>query len=222
MYSKLAILAAVLATVSGGSAQATTVELGQSSQNFTLYGMGDDGFGNGTYTVGQGSSTFNGTTSTFTLSGNITSGFTGSYSFVTTYSGADTPTGGPNAPQAQSNPIFPESFFYTTLAPSTSMTLYLTTTAGDFSEALVTNGNFVANTGFGFSFVSTTCTGISVCDQFLVGETNGASISGPVTMSVTFPSAVPEPSTWAMLILGFAGLGFMAYRRTSKPSLMAV
>jgi light-regulated signal transduction histidine kinase (bacteriophytochrome) len=26
-------------------------------------------------------------------------------------------------------------------------------------------------------------------------------------------SAVPEPSTWAMMILGFAGLGFMAYRR---------
>jgi hypothetical protein len=26
-------------------------------------------------------------------------------------------------------------------------------------------------------------------------------------------SAIPEPSTWAMLILGFAGVGFMAYRR---------
>jgi hypothetical protein len=29
-------------------------------------------------------------------------------------------------------------------------------------------------------------------------------------------SAVPEPSTWAMMILGFCGLGFMAYRRKSK------
>jgi hypothetical protein len=26
-------------------------------------------------------------------------------------------------------------------------------------------------------------------------------------------AAVPEPSTWAMLIFGFAGIGFMAYRR---------
>jgi hypothetical protein len=33
-------------------------------------------------------------------------------------------------------------------------------------------------------------------------------------------SAVPEPSTWAMLILGFAGIGFMAYRRTSKLAWM--
>jgi hypothetical protein len=37
-----------------------------------------------------------------------------------------------------------------------------------------------------------------------------------------FLAAVPEPSTWAMMILGFAGIGFMAYRRKSKPSLMAV
>jgi PEP-CTERM motif len=34
-------------------------------------------------------------------------------------------------------------------------------------------------------------------------------------------SAVPEPSTWAMMILGFAGIGAMAYRRKSKPVLMA-
>jgi hypothetical protein len=33
-------------------------------------------------------------------------------------------------------------------------------------------------------------------------------------------SAVPEPTTWAMLILGFTGIGFMAYRRKSKPALM--
>jgi hypothetical protein len=26
-------------------------------------------------------------------------------------------------------------------------------------------------------------------------------------------ASVPEPSTWAMMILGFAGVGFMAYRR---------
>ena len=33
---------------------------------------------------------------------------------------------------------------------------------------------------------------------------------------------VPEPSTWAMMILGFGGVGFMAYRRKSKkPALMA-
>nr|WP_063993589.1 PEPxxWA-CTERM sorting domain-containing protein [Bradyrhizobium sp.] len=31
-------------------------------------------------------------------------------------------------------------------------------------------------------------------------------------------TSVPEPSTWAMMILGFAGLGFMAYRQKNKSS----
>jgi hypothetical protein len=31
-------------------------------------------------------------------------------------------------------------------------------------------------------------------------------------------AAVPEPSTWAMMILGFSGVGFMAYRRKGKPA----
>jgi hypothetical protein len=34
-------------------------------------------------------------------------------------------------------------------------------------------------------------------------------------------SAVPEPSTWAMMVLGFAGVGFLAYRRNSKSALIA-
>jgi hypothetical protein len=43
------------------------------------------------------------------------------------------------------------------------------------------------------------------------------------TLDIIGPApAVPELSTWAMMILGFAGVGFMAYRRQSKPALMAV
>jgi hypothetical protein len=34
-------------------------------------------------------------------------------------------------------------------------------------------------------------------------------------------SAVPEPATWAMMILGFAGVGFMAYRRRNNVMLRA-
>jgi len=29
-------------------------------------------------------------------------------------------------------------------------------------------------------------------------------------------AAVPEPSTWAMLIIGFCGLGFLARRRKNR------
>jgi hypothetical protein len=38
-----------------------------------------------------------------------------------------------------------------------------------------------------------------------------------------FPvGSIPEPSTWAMMILGFFGVGFVAYRRKSQMSLRLV
>jgi PEP-CTERM motif len=38
-----------------------------------------------------------------------------------------------------------------------------------------------------------------------------------VTVSDTSSvAAVPEPSTWAMMVLGFGGLGFLSYRRTQR------
>lgn len=39
--------------------------------------------------------------------------------------------------------------------------------------------------------------------------------------SLALTDAVPEPSTWAMMILGFCGLGFMAYRRKARVALSA-
>jgi PEP-CTERM motif len=36
---------------------------------------------------------------------------------------------------------------------------------------------------------------------------------------VTSSAPVPEPSTWTMLLLGYAGLGYAGWRRTRKPSL---
>jgi PEP-CTERM motif len=42
-----------------------------------------------------------------------------------------------------------------------------------------------------------------------------------ITVSATVTSSpVPEPSTWAMMLLGFMGLGFLGYRRSSILSSM--
>jgi hypothetical protein len=53
---------------------------------------------------------------------------------------------------------------------------------------------------------------------FDVNNTNPdspTSPDGPLALRVQFDSvaAVPEPATWGMMILGFLGVGFMAYRR---------
>lgn len=39
--------------------------------------------------------------------------------------------------------------------------------------------------------------------------------------AVSVTSAVPEASTWAMMIIGFVGIGYLAYRRQGRPSLRA-
>jgi hypothetical protein len=47
----------------------------------------------------------------------------------------------------------------------------------------------------------------------------GSNSGNPGSWNVA--SAVPEASTWAMTLLGFAGIGFMFCRRKSKPALIA-
>ena len=52
----------------------------------------------------------------------------------------------------------------------------------------------------------------------LVSSTNmvfDAGVNSTFDKFLAFPSStapVPEPSTWAMLLIGFAGLGFVRYR----------
>jgi choice-of-anchor C domain-containing protein len=43
------------------------------------------------------------------------------------------------------------------------------------------------------------------------GDPNGA--FGPALDNVSVSSAVPEPSTWAMMLLGFVGLGYLGSRK---------
>jgi hypothetical protein len=48
------------------------------------------------------------------------------------------------------------------------------------------------------------------------------SVTSVMNITADFTAAVPEASTWAMMILGFAGVGFMAYRRRNQVSLRLV
>lgn len=57
--------------------------------------------------------------------------------------------------------------------------------------------------------------------SFLPNGTWSGGFIDAVSLTTPVAGAVPEPSTWAMMALGFAGLGFMAYRRKSKTAAMA-
>jgi hypothetical protein len=52
-------------------------------------------------------------------------------------------------------------------------------------------------------------------DGITTGYSPYTGATGPISVSFAV-TAVPEPATWAMMILGFLGVGFMAYRRNNK------
>ena len=64
-------------------------------------------------------------------------------------------------------------------------------------------------------YLSITGLGPFTVATFSDTSTNAFEFLPGVQLGVT---AVPEPATWAMMILGFFGVGFMAYRRKSKPA----
>jgi hypothetical protein len=118
--------------------------------------------------------------------------------------------------------------------PQTHLAIYWGSIDGDASGDI--NDNSVAISVDGF-----TLTGIQLATMGALGRGDETSpldnqlvnITGlaPFTQ-VTFSStgnafefslaAVPEPSTWAMMALGFAGLGYVAFRRNSKKGQMAI
>jgi PEP-CTERM motif len=70
--------------------------------------------------------------------------------------------------------------------------------------------------------------GQSIEIEYFLGYNSGTSAGVGDGFGFTYdlvdppPSpAVPEPSTWAMMALGFAGLAFAGYRRSRKPAAFA-
>jgi hypothetical protein len=102
-------------------------------------------------------------------------------------------------------------------------TVHLTTLSGGKPFDLIVGSNPAANNGFDqFNpYIDQVANFTLACSGCSVGDTiSNVSISfGTEGFSVpTTVAAIPEPSTWAMMILGFFGLGFVAYRRRANPT----
>jgi hypothetical protein len=71
---------------------------------------------------------------------------------------------------------------------------------------------------------ATGCQVLTDCNRYFTFTSAAADITGfsisssSNSFELTNISAVPEASTWAMMILGFLGLGFFGYRKSSKTS----
>ena len=76
----------------------------------------------------------------------------------------------------------------------------------------------------GFNYVAIHQAQGEVVLQYLTTQTtfNLSGYTGISNLRFYSVGAVPEASTWAMMILGFFGVGFMAYRRKSEAALRLV
>jgi len=97
--------------------------------------------------------------------------------------------------------------------PGTGIALYLDGTL----VTGITPGTFIDNNyGNGFFGLVSNTPFYSVEER--AGPQAGVAETYDLAL-LSFAGAVPEPSTWAMMILGFAGVGFMAYRRRNQAAL---
>jgi hypothetical protein len=88
------------------------------------------------------------------------------------------------------------------------------------SQALLSVTNIPAQ---GYTLYSYTVTGTGHDTLTIGGFRNDGGFFGLDDVSVApIVAAVPEPSTWAMMILGFFGVGFMAYRRKQNGAALSV
>jgi hypothetical protein len=226
---------AVLATT--GSSKASTLD-----QSFSINSLvsGESGFGN---TVGGSSNQILGQTFTSGLTGLLTNidvqleGYTGfqpitgpvTVNIRQTLSGSNLASGIISASSLATNGSYAflgvdisASNVFVTAGETLAIVLSSTNTSNNVGWATVatTNvsllGNLYSGGGsYGWNGTSWINEGTSFGN---VGESRGFETF--VDTSVSPP--VPEQSTWAMMILGFAGISFMAYRRKSKPASIAV
>jgi hypothetical protein len=67
-----------------------------------------------------------------------------------------------------------------------------------------------------------TITGLGAFTTATFTSTANAFEFSLVTPTINQTGGTPEPSTWAMMIIGFAGLGYAAFRRNTKGRALAI
>jgi hypothetical protein len=88
-----------------------------------------------------------------------------------------------------------------------------------FSGGLNANGSIV---GPDLAIIGEHEFGVFPGGKFLVDVTPTGGDMGSTSAFTLVNGAVPEPSTWAMLLLGFAGLGYAGYRRAKQVAVATV
>jgi hypothetical protein len=108
---------------------------------------------------------------------------------------------------------------FTAQSAAQAAVFVLGATPGYLLSATISHDNAVSGnlnwSLFSGTFVATSET-TTLNFNTLFGQNNGG-----IMLDAVAVQAVPEPGTWAMMLLGFAGIGFLAWRRAKKAAVAA-
>jgi hypothetical protein len=103
---------------------------------------------------------------------------------------------------------------YNSLAFYNGDTLVATITGVDVAPTTNANGGQTDYASNGYVLISA----LPLFDRVVAASSsNSFEFDNVVAGGVTLSTAVPEPSTWAMLLIGFSGLGYAGFRRSKEP-----
>jgi|EndMetStandDraft_8_1072994.scaffolds.fasta_scaffold157918_1 hypothetical protein len=114
--------------------------------------------------------------------------------------------------------------FTGTASPATQVPTFVGFPTGVTAGSYENNFNLTLPESWNPAFVTASGNTLAGAEAaFLSGLNNGQAYFNIHTTAFTggeirgfFAPAVPEPSTWAMMFMGFAGIGFVAYRRSRR------
>jgi hypothetical protein len=123
--------------------------------------------------------------------------------------------------------ISPTDIDFATVSATDPVTKSWTGTNGSFTETLTTVTSVDRTSPNSITWDLTgTVTGGAFHDvpvSMIIDATQSGGPGNVISVSGSNFSAIPEPSTWVMMLLGFAGLGYVAVRRSAKdPSALAI
>jgi uncharacterized protein (TIGR03437 family) len=178
------------------------VTLGTSTQNFGLTGIGGNSSGQGQSLMSWGACSYNGTTTSCTLSGPYTgfgSSGNGTYSFVVSYAGNGT------FPLNAVSQTPGSDLFYAQATANFNLVITLTPSNGATPVILYSFANF------NFYYSGATCTGVPAasCGIGQVGLTPGATITGTITGNFD-PTPTIRTSSGVITASGYGGFSAIA------------
>ncbi|HTR12703.1 MAG TPA: PEP-CTERM sorting domain-containing protein [Roseiarcus sp.] len=131
-----------------------------------------------------------------------------SYDYDDTYAGTPYITSDPNCTIDAS---------LCALVGNFSVTLNATISGGDFDGQAITSF-FSPTTNYTGGFVGWEGLDPNGLSETAEYDTHVTTVGGTLAVITLGTTAIPEPSTWAMMLSGFAGLGFAGFRAKKRAS----